>query len=482
MIDLLVALVVLPILASASITFAGWLRERTGWPMAVLALLGQTALAATVTVGVLERGRASHTIGGFVPPYGIEFVADGLSVPFVVLVAGASLAVLAYARETGPHSNPFYALYLLLVAGLTGVCVTGDVFTLYVFLEISGLAAYGLVASASGGDAALAALKYLLVGTVGATFYLLGVGYLYAATGTLNMAALAATLSAESTLTVVAFGCVVLGLAVKMALFPLHVWKPDAYEHAPWAVSVLLAALVSTVAGYALIRLTYGVFTVQFFAANPLVDEVLIAGACVSVLAGGILAFRQQSVSRLFAYSSITQFGLATLGIALGTVPAVVGAVVQLLGHGVMKGGLFAAAGVIETRTRASTVDAYAGRSEDAPFASGALAVIACGLVGIPPTVGFVAKWYLAVGALEADSLFVFGVVLASTFLSLTYFGRLVQRLYVDAPEQTPELERISTGMSGVVIGAAAATVLLGLFGFALASFAQPAVSNILHP
>ena len=339
--EALVALVVVPIAGAILPPVVGRVRDRSGWTIATTTLLVQTTLAAWVTYLVVSERRITYAVGGVEPPFGIELVADGLSTPFVVLVALVSLCLLAYTRVGGPRSNPFYSLYLLLVAGLSGVCVTGDAFNLYVFLEISGLAAYALVARAKGGPAALAALKYLLIGTVGATFYLLGVGYAYVATGTLNMADLAATLPHESTLTLAAFVFVTVGLAVKMALFPLHVWQPDAYDRAPAAVSSLLSALVSTVAGYALFRLAFGVFTVRFFASHPAVDGTIVLVASSSVVAGGVLAYRQSSVKRLFAYSSVAQFGLVVAAFLLVTETAALGGVVHLVGHAVVKVGLF---------------------------------------------------------------------------------------------------------------------------------------------
>ncbi|WP_435333249.1 proton-conducting transporter transmembrane domain-containing protein [Haloarchaeobius sp. TZWWS8] len=482
MTDLLVALVVLPIAAAAIPQLVGWLREESGWLIALVAFTLQTGLSLWLVSLVAARGRVTTTVGGFDSRFGIVLVADGLSAPFVVLVSAVSFSLLVYTRREGPHSNTFYSLYQLLVAGLTGVCLTGDAFNLYVFLEISGLAAYALVASGSGGRAAIAAMQYLFLGTIGATLYLLGVGYAYAATGTLNMAALAERLPHESSLTLAAFALIVTGLSVKLALFPLHTWQPAAYDHAPPAVSALLAALVSTVAGYALIRLVFGVFTLGLFAAVPLLDEAILLLAGGSVLAGGILAYRQTSAKRTFAYSSVAQFGLAALGIGLGNVPAVVGSVLQLLGHAVMKGGLFATAGVISSATGAELLDEYDGLGSSLPWESGALSVLGLGMVGIPPTVGFVAKWYLAVGAIEAAAWPVLALVLCSTLLSLTYFGRIVQSLYVSTAEPRAVERWPSAGMRGLAVGAAVVTVVLGLAAIGIVSMVEPAVTELMRP
>ena len=463
---LLPALVALPFLSSVVPVVLARRYDRLGWPVAVVVTAGHLALAGWVSLLASRDGTLTAAIGGVPAPFGIGLRVDALSVPFLLLVAGSGLAVLAYTRIAGPRSGPFYALYLLLVGGLTGVVVTADVFNLYVFLEVSGLASYGLVARASGPRAAVAALRYLLLGTVGATLYLLGVGYAYIATGVLSMAGLATEFAAvglDSTLVVTAFGLTFVGLAVKTALFPLHTWKPDAYEAAPTGVTAILAALASTVAGYAMLRLLLSVFTLDLLTAVPTLRVALLLAGTVSVFAGSALAFRAESVARMLAYSSIAQYGLVVLALGVGTRLALVGAVVQLVGHALMKAGLFLAVGVVAARTGARTVDEYAGVAEAAPGTAAAFAVLALGMVGIPPTVGFAAKLYIALGALEAGFWPVAALVLASTLLSLTYFGRLLQRLYVEEPRELAPSARVSVGMVGVVVLGALGAVALGL-------------------
>ncbi|WP_336357742.1 monovalent cation/H+ antiporter subunit D family protein [Haloarcula sp. CGMCC 1.6347] len=472
-----VLLVVLPIVGGSIPLVASLVSDRAGWPVATLTLVGQAGLAGLLAWTVSASGTVSYAVGGFAAPYGIELVVDGLSGAVALLVAVVSLGVLAYARQAGPHSNAFYGLYLLLVAGLTGMTVTGDVFNLYVFLEITGLAAYGLVASGRDASAAVAALKYLIIGTVGASLYLLGVGYLLAATGTLNMADLASKLGEmaayDSTLVLTAFGLMIGGLTVKVALFPLHTWQPDAYANAPDTVSAFISALVSTVSAYALARLLFSVFTVEFLAAVPVARWALVGLACVSIIAGSALAVSQDSVQRMLAYSSVSQFGLVIAGFAIATPLAVVGATVHLLGHAVMKGGLFAATGVIERKTGATTVNGYAGMGSRVPLSAFSFAVLSLAMVGVPPAVGFVGKWYIVLGAVNAENWAVVAVLLASTLLTLAYFARLVERLYFaeatihseDTPDEAPVTDgsgqAVSFGMIAVVVIAAALAVAL---------------------
>jgi multicomponent Na+:H+ antiporter subunit D len=287
----------------------------------------------------------------------------------------------------------------------------------------------------------------------------------------------------SSTLVVAAFGLIAGGLAVKVALFPLHTWQPDAYANAPDLVSTLISALVSTVAAYALARVVFSVFTVDFFAAVPLARDALLTLAAVSVVAGSALAVAQRDVRRMLAYSSVSQFGLVVAGFAVASSTAVVGAVVHLVGHAVMKGGLFAAAGVIERRTGARTVEEYAGLTDRAPVAAAGFAVLAFAMVGVPPAVGFVGKWYIVVGAVEAGAWPLIVVLLASTLLTLAYFARLVESMYFTSAPAVSEAEAeavtapdaagavvpdggdatVSTGMVAIVVTAAVLAVALGL-------------------
>ncbi|MDB2273947.1 monovalent cation/H+ antiporter subunit D family protein [Halorubrum ezzemoulense] len=469
MIDhLIVLLVVLPILGAAVPPLASLRYDRVGWAVATATALGHAAMAGALAWTVWTDGVVRYAVGGFVAPYGIELVADGLTILLVALISAVSLGVLAYARHAGPHENSFYSQFLLLVAGLSGMTVTGDVFNLYVFLEITGLAAYGLVASAPGARSAVAALKYLIIGTIGASLYLLGVGYALAATGTLNMADLSDKLAAagyDSTLVLTAFGLIVAGLLVKVALFPIHTWQPDAYADSPDSVSAFISALVSTVSAYALARVLFSVFTVDFLEAVPIARQALVAVACVSIVAGSALAVAQSDVQRMLAYSSVSQFGLVIAGFAIATPLAVVGATVHLVGHAVMKGGLFAATGIIERKTGATTVGGYAGIAGRAPAATGAFTLLALAMVGVPPAVGFMGKWYIVLGAVNAGSWPVVAVLLASTLLTLAYFARLAERLYFAEATIAPEAvaadggERVSTAMIVTVVVAAVLAV-----------------------
>jgi len=443
---LLPLLVAIPLLAAIFPLLFGLRFERVGWPVAMATSLSVAGLAAWLgwAVSPWSGGpqRFVHDLAGYPAPYGIELVGDGLSAILALLISVVAVAVLVYARTTGPDSNAFYSGFLLLTGGLLGMALTGDLFNLFVFLEIVGLVSYALIASNDDPRAAYGALKYLFLGTAGASLYLIGVGYAFVATGTLNMRDMAAELAAlgySDPLVQAAFGFILIGFMLKIAIFPLHTWQPDAYTYAPDTISAYISALVSTTAAYALIRIAYDVFTVDFFAANPLITDAVLLVASVSIVVGSLLALLQSDLKRVFAYSSVAQFGMILAAIGLQSETALFGAVIHLVGHGLMKATLFMGAGVLSSAYGARTVADYAGLAKRAPITSGMMAISGLALVGIPPSVGTLGKWFIALGAVEEGSWGVAAVIFISTLLTLTYIGRLLETLYFNQPAATDD-------------------------------------------
>ena len=529
---LLPLLIVAPIVAAALPVALGLRFDRTGWPVAGITTVGLFAGAVTLASDVYADGRLTHELGGYPRTYGIQLVADEFSTLIVLLVTAVALGVLAYTRRGGPRGNTFYSAYLLLTGGLLGISLTGDVFNLFVFLEISSLATYALVASGDGPEAAVAALKYLILGTVAASMYLIGVAFVFMGTGTLNMVELAEAIPAAERPTLIRAGLafMIVGFATKVAQWPLHTWQPDAYNRAPDGVTPLIAALVSTASAYAFGRVLFTVFGIDYLTSIPYAAEVIVTVGCVSVLAGSSLAVIQRDVKRMFAYSSVSQFGLvvAAYGVAISdaTDLALTGAAIHLVGHGLMKAGLFLAAAVIAVSYGARTVDEYAGLGDERPVAAAALSVLLISLIGIPPSVGFVGKWYIALGAVESQLWPVAAVIFLSTMLTLAYAARLLEKMYFTpaAPVESPGTETgprgavatdggsddgtddadgavgnalareydptdrhrgspdaVSVGMLAVVVLAAIGVVVLGFSGGAFADALEPFVTEVFN-
>ena len=433
--------VVVPIVAATLPLALGLRFDDVGWSIAAVTTVGLVGGASAIAAEVYTVGRFSHELGGYQPPVGIELVADELSAAVLVLIAVVAAATLAFSRVAGPRGNAFYSGYLLLTGGLSGVVLTGDLFNLFVFLEIVGLTTYALIAADRSGASAYASLKYLMLGTVGASLYLVGVGYVFLATGSLNMLDLQTQIVEQASYTdpliQAGFAFIVAGFALKIALFPVHTWQPDAYQRAPDSVTTFVAALVSTAGAYALIRVTYTVFTVDFLIANEAITTVLLVVSGVSILAGSALAAMQSDLKRMFAYSSVAQFGMIAAAVALANEWALLGGIVHLLGHGLLKFGLFLAAGLLALGYGARRVEDLASLARRAPYTAGSLAVLGLALVGIPPSIGFLGKWYIAFGAVQesgagggAVGIGIAAMIFISTLFTLAYVARLIEQLY----------------------------------------------------
>ena len=411
----------------------------------VAALAAWCALATAVLL-LLEttaHGPRSYPLGGWAAPWGIEYRVDALSA-FVLVVVSAIAAVVfpltraSVEQEVEAERRPlFYALLLLGLAGMTGIAITGDLFNLFVFLEIASLAAYVLVAFGRERQAKLAALRYLMAGTVGATFVLIGIGLLYASTGTLNMSDVASRLApvADGAAPRSAFAFLVLGIAIKMALFPLHAWLPGAYAHAPSVVSAFLAGSATKVAVYALVRVVFGVFGADYAFERLAVDWILIPCAALGVIAGALVALYQQDLRRTFAWSSVSQIAYMALGAALASTTGLTASLVHLMNHALMKSAIFVALGAVALRVGGAGLDAIAGLGRRMPLTFAGLAVACLGLIGVPFTAGFVSKWYLLRAAAEREAWVLVAVVVAGSLLSVVYTGRILEAAYLREPE-----------------------------------------------
>ena len=307
---------------------------------------------------VAQVGVISYAIGSWPPPWGIEYRVDALNAFVLVLVSLVGAVVMPYARVSIAAELPreqeylFFALYCLCLTGLLGITITGDVFNLFVFLEISSLSTYVLIALGRQRKALVAAYQYLVMGTIGATFYVIGIGLLYLMTGTLNLADLADRLQAvkDGRPVLAALAFITVGIGLKLALFPLHQWLPNAYAYAPSVVTAFLAATATKVSVYVLIRFYFGVFGERLvFRVLPF-GELLLVLSIIAVVTMSLVAVFQSDLKRMFAYSSVAQIGYITLGISLDNAAGLTGALAHLFNHGLTKGALFLLAGGIALR------------------------------------------------------------------------------------------------------------------------------------
>jgi multicomponent Na+:H+ antiporter subunit D len=458
---------ILPLLLSLAgalvITIVGVIRPRVAWPLAVAAS-GASALAAVASVvDVALHGARRYAVGGWPPPWGIEVVLDPLSAFVAATVAGVACTTLVAARAGADHVYgrtvaAFYALALVALTGFLGIVASGDMFNVFVFLEIAAIASYALIASA-GGPALAAAFRYVVLGTVGASFYLVGVGLLYALTGTLNMADLGARLPAAtaSPLFVGGVGFVLVGLGIKMALFPLHGWLPDAYTHAPAPAAALLAGVATKAAAYAMARMVWYVL-------RPLdlpVTLLLAWAGAAAIVVGGVLAVRQVDARRMLAYSSVSQLGYIGLGLGLANPVGLAGAYLHILNHAVMKACLFLVVGAAVARGGRPRLGAL-GLDRGMPVSATCAVVAAVSMIGLPPAGGFFSKWYLLRGALEGGHGVFVAAIVAGALLAAVYMYRFTEAIWVAPPGNRGAPEAPVSLLVGLVV-LAAATIAIGL-------------------
>lgn len=394
------------------------------------------ALAIYLLGPALDGTLVSYPLGNWLPPIGIEYRIDLLAAAMTVLIAGsATLTALMLPTALGPEVAPgdrprLFAALLLCQAGLIGMVVTGDLFNVFVFLEISSLSTYVLIAAGAGRDrrALTAAFDYLVLGATGATFFVIGIAFLYIVTGTLNMADLGERLpGAGKRAIIVGSSFLFVGLALKAAMLPLHRWLPNAYAYAPTAVTTFLAMTATKVSIYLLIRLSDLVFQspgelgrVNFAALLPPIGLAML-------VMGSVMAVRSQDLKRLLAFSSIANLGLMLIALGLGAVAGIAAALINLFNHAVIKGGAFAVTAGIVHRRGSSGLAALAGLSRDMPIAFVLLIIAGLGLIGVPLTAGFVSKLSVIQIAAGRELWLLTGGILLSSLITVVYVWRVVE-------------------------------------------------------
>lgn len=417
---------------------------RLPWLLALSASIIALVIAASLLGQVWDGTVISYALGGWAPPIGIEYRIDVLNAFILLLVAIIGTLVMLFAYHSVNREIPkqrqslFYTAYLLCFSGLLGITATGDAFNVFVFLEISSLSTYALIAMGNDRRALTASYQYLIMGTIGATFILIGIGLLYAVTGTLNMADLAERIPQVDNIRTVsaAFAFLTVGICLKLALFPLHLWLPNAYTYAPSVVTAFLAATATKVAVYLLLRFFFTIFGNDFSFGSMHLHSVLLPLALIAIITTSIVAIFQDNAKRLLAYSSVAQIGYMILGIGFASVNGLTAGILHVFNHALMKGALFLALAAVVYRIGSCQVSAMAGLGKTMPWTMAAIVAGGLSLIGVPLTVGFISKWYLLLAALEQDLWWIAALVLLGSLLAVIYVWRIVETAYFKpAPE-----------------------------------------------
>ena len=433
--------VIIPLIAAPICVI---LRQGTlSWLFTTLVCLLSFIISIDLFNQVLTDGVISYALGGWLSPWGIEYRLDKLTVFMLVIVNGVAAIVLLGARESLANEIPsdriylFYTAFLLNLTGLLGVVMTGDAFNLFVFIEIASLSSYAMISIGKDRRCLYAAFKYLIFGTIGASFILISVGLLYALTGTLNMVDIFQRLSEiENTKTLTtALVFFVVGVGIKAAIFPLHLWLPDAYSYSPSIVSTFLAGTTTKVFVYVLIRFIYTIYGHEYVFIQEALNHVLLLLACAGILYGSYLAIKQDSLKRLLAFSSIAQLGYMLLGVSLATEAALAAGLIHVFNHAIIKVTLFLSVTVIIYYTNTDSISRLTGLAKSMPLLMIGFVIAGLSLIGVPLTAGFVSKWYLIKASLEAGYWQLVIVIVFSSILAIIYIWKFIEVAYFKSDE-----------------------------------------------
>lgn len=446
-----ILIVLSSLFGSYIVALAGILKHRYNNILSIFFLSIAFIFSILTANTVLANGTIRYNTAGLKPPFAIEIVVDPLSALMTIIITSLSLLTVIYSRRfvkselDERRERYYYVLVLLLTGGLAWFVITGDIFNMFVGLEILSISSYTLIAIAQNKKAIAAAFKYLLMGSIGSSFFLLGIGYLYIMTGTLNFADLATRIAElqlyNSPAIFASIAFIVTGMSIKGAIFPLHVWMPDAYSKALSPVCALSSGAIIEAAIYGLIRITLTVYGINFITSVVPVKTILLILAGIAVIIGSLYAISQSNIKRMLAYSSVSQMGYIVLGYGLGTLLGLSAGLLHLFNHSIMKASLFFAAGAVVYQTGKTDIDEYKGMGEKMPWTMRFFAISAVAMVGVPPTNGFFSKFYLVWASVSADQWIFAVIILISTLLNAAYFFRVINKAFF-AGEEYRDVER----------------------------------------
>ena len=480
-------LVIIPLLSALLVNMAGLINRQYCFPFAILGILGSFTASVITLIQVMENGVISYRLGGWPPPFGIEYVVDHFNGLVLVTISFVSLMAVIFSKESIKQELPekipqFYTLFILLVTGLLGMTITGDAFNLYVLLEISALTGYALIAMGDN-RALVASFNYVIMGTIGASFYLLGVGHLYIMTGSLNMADLLTILPNLYSVNAIfiALLLILVGTWIKMAFFPLHGWLPNAYAYAPSAAGCLVAPLVTKVSVYIMIRIMLSVFSPLYVYSIAGLSETIVWMAVIAILSGSILALAQTDFKKMLTYLIVAEVGYMVGGAWLASSTGLTGAILHIVNDALMTLCLFIFAGIVIYKRGGQQLQDLAGLYKKMPVTMTAFTVGALSMIGVPPTAGFFSKWYLILGAIDAGRYHFMAALLISSLVNAILFFKVIEIAYFE-----PKVDHHGGETEKVLIDEASFSMLVPLIIVALSLiivglYSGDIVTNIIH-
>jgi len=479
-VSLLISAFAAPLLARWKPVFSGYM---------VLAALAFSFITSLVLLKYInEIGTLTYFMGGWPPPWGIELTIDPLRVYMLTTITGVSLWIFIYALRDLEHELKeevicwYHSLYAILTASMAVMALTNDLFNLFVMMEICAITACALITIKNKKECLEAGFNYLILSAMGSGCFLLGVAMIYMVTGYLNFSMVQAELSqaillyplniyTAAALFIVAFG-------TKAALFPLHVWLPDAHASAPSPSSAMLSGLVIKIYAFVLFLIFSRVFPQSLLDAIPLRQIILWLGAA-GVMFGSIYAMLQSDLKKMLAYSSIGQIAFIFMGIGINHSLAVTGGLYHIMVHAVTKALLFMAAGAVIYSTGVRRISDLTGIGKLLPLPMLAFTIGSASMIGLPGTGGLISKWYLALGSLENGQIFFLLIILASSLLNAVYYMPIVISAFMKEEEIRFEFRKIPFSMQLTMILGMIMVLASGIISRPIIQLIEQAVINL---
>jgi multicomponent Na+:H+ antiporter subunit D len=438
-----------------------------------------TSLSLLIILAVIwQRGTIIHEMGGWKPPFGVVLISDSLSRFMLLIVNSVSFFVIIYSyvyMKKYEDYLRFFTLLLFMLAGMNGVVLTGDLFNLYVFLEIASISSYALVGYGVDAEELEASFKYLVLGALASIFILFGIGMLYSVTGSVNMADVARFLmrSNEANRAVLmAVGLFILGFGLKGGLVPFHAWLPDAHSTAPAPISAMLSGVLIKALGiYPMVRIFYNVIDM-----TPIISAIFIVIGSISMIVGALMGSGQIDIKRLFAFHSVSQMGYVVVGIGLGTPLGLIGALFHLLNHSIFKSLLFLSSGAIENRTGTRNMKELGGLRETMPVTSGSAVVGSLSISGVPPFNGFWSKLIIILAAFQAKNIWAVSALVLTAFLTLMCFVKFQRHAIFGKVSERVKLSKEAPILMLICL------VIMAILCLLIGVFNQAIIANIIRP
>ena len=476
MMTLIPLFMAIPLGSAFIVVLLGRLRESVSDALATAVTLILAILSFALIIPLSEEGIFIYQMGRWLPPWGINLVLDGLSLLMLIIINLVAFLAILYSvsyMKKFTAKSAYYGLFLLMLAGMNGVVLTGDFFNLFVFLEIAAIASYALVAFGVEAEELEASFKYMVMGSVASVLILFSIGLIYSLTGSLNMAHVGTILQGQNG-NLISFSMILFlaGFGLKAAIMPFHAWLPDAHPSAPAPISAMLSGvLIKALGVYAILRIFFNVFGM-----NIQLSWILMILGALSMVGGGLLALQQDDFKRLLAYSSISQIGLIMLGVGCGNYWGILGALFHLFNHASFKALLFLNSGAVEYSTGTRELKKMGGLSKVMPFTGATSAIGSLSISGIPPLNGFWSKLFIIMGLVYSGRYVLAVITILVSVLTLAYYLK-VQR-YAFFGKLGEGLEKVKEAPPLMC----ASMVALAIICIGVGIFFYPIMKIILEP